>query len=80
MKLRFSSYLIAGIALIMMIAGCGGSGSNTPNPPAAISVSLSPQAPLSIDADSTTNLTAVAASGAATKFSAQSMATKFELE
>jgi len=79
MKLRFSSYLIAGIALIMMIAGCA-SGSNTPNPPAAISVSLSPQAPLSIDADSTTNLTAVAASGADTKFSAQSTATKFELE
>lgn len=75
MKLRFSSYLIAGIALIMMIAGCG-SGSNTPNRPAAISVSLSRQAPLSIDAD----LTTVAVSGAATRFSAPSMATKFELE
>ena len=57
MKLRYSSYLIALIVLVFLIAGCGGSGSS-PNPP-AVSVAFSPQPPSSTDAGATINLTAV---------------------
>jgi hypothetical protein len=63
MKIRQSSYLIAVVALAMLIAGCGG-GSNPPDPP-AISVAFSPQAPSSIDAGSSTNLTAMVSNDSA---------------
>lgn len=65
MKLRYSSYVIVAIALVMAIAGCsGGSGSNPPPPP-AVSVTLSPQPPSSINAGSSTSLTAVVSNDSA---------------
>jgi hypothetical protein len=65
MKLRYSSYLIAALALVMVIAGCGGSGSTPPPPPPAISVVLSPQAPSSLTAGTSAGLTAMVSNDSA---------------
>jgi hypothetical protein len=67
MKLPYPTYLVYRVALIvlvLMITGCSGS-SGTPNPPAAISVALSPQPPSSTDTGSTINLTAVVSNDSA---------------
>ncbi len=55
MKLRHISSLLAAFALAITVVGCGGSSSNPPNPP-AISVSISPAPPSSIDAGTSTNV------------------------
>jgi hypothetical protein len=64
MKLRPSTYLIALVSLVMLIAGCGGSGSNPPIPP-AISVAFSPAAPTSINTSATASLTAAVSNDSA---------------
>jgi hypothetical protein len=103
MKSRCLAWLIVAFVFALIITGCGGSGSS-PNPPAQISVSFSPQPPSSLDAGTSSNLTAAVsndsanagvtwavtcsaapcgtfsaastASGAATKYSAPTPATK----
>jgi hypothetical protein len=67
MKQPYPSYLLyrfALILLVLMITGCAGS-SGTPNPPAAISVALSPQPPSSTDTGSVINLTAIVSNDSA---------------
>ncbi len=47
------------VALTISIAACGGSGGNSPNPPAAISVSFAGQPPSSLVIGTTLSLTAI---------------------
>jgi hypothetical protein len=57
MKTRLLSCFIGLVTLVILITGCGGSGSS-PNPPASISVSFSTQPPSSMATTATTKLTA----------------------
>jgi hypothetical protein len=66
MKLHPSSYLIALVALVMLIAGCGGGGSTPPPPPpAAISVAFNPAAPSTLNTGAAASLTAAVSNDSA---------------